>query len=155
MDLTINAYRNSSDARRLNEATGGEAFNPDNAFYVIYVDAFQPNDTATQGVTGTVAYLHQHIDGVLNLSIHIFVGVGLSCLDLCNEAIGKNFNAQPLALFDAPEPSNTCKVLRELFQDLVRAHEYGIYLPKSNHPDDGDYLHKVYCAQMWQDGVAR
>jgi hypothetical protein len=58
MDLTINAYRNSSDARRLNDATGGEAFKLDNAFYVLYVDAFQPNDMATQGVAGNVAYIH-------------------------------------------------------------------------------------------------
>ncbi len=58
MDLTINAYRNSSGARRLNDATGGEAFKPDNDFYVLYVDAFQPNDTATQGVAGNVRYMH-------------------------------------------------------------------------------------------------
>ncbi len=48
----------SSDARRLNDATGEEAFKPDNAFYVLYVDAFQPNDTTTQGVTFNVAYIH-------------------------------------------------------------------------------------------------
>jgi len=54
LDLTINAYRTSDDARRLNEATGGEAFKPDNAFYVLYADAFLPNDSATQGVTGNV-----------------------------------------------------------------------------------------------------
>ena len=58
MDLTIHAYMNSSDARRLNDDTGGKAFKPDTAFYVFYVDAFQPNDTATQGVTGNVAYMH-------------------------------------------------------------------------------------------------
>ena len=58
MDLTIHAYRNSSDARRLKDATGGEAFKPDNAFYVLYADAFHLNDTATQGVIGNVAYVH-------------------------------------------------------------------------------------------------
>ena len=58
MDLTINAYRNSNDARRLNDDTGRVAFKPDNAFYVLYADAFQPNDTATQGVTGNVTYIH-------------------------------------------------------------------------------------------------
>ena len=58
IDLTTNAYRNSSDARRLNDATGGEAFKPENAFYVLYADAFQPNDTATQGVTGNAACIH-------------------------------------------------------------------------------------------------
>jgi len=58
MDLTINAYTNSSDARRLNDATGEEAFKLDNVVYVLYADAFQPNDTATQGVTGNFAYMH-------------------------------------------------------------------------------------------------
>jgi hypothetical protein len=154
MDLTINAFRNSSDARRLNEATGGEAFKPDNAFYVIYADAFRPNDSATQGVTGMVENIY-HTCNVLTRSLIYTVGVGLSCLDLCDEAFGKKFNSQPIALIDSPEPSNTCKVLRELFIDLVRAHEFGIHLPKSTNPADGDYLHKVYCAQMWQDGVAR
>ena len=154
MDLTINAFRNSSDARRLNEATGGEAFKPDNAFYVIYADAFRPNDSATQGVTCMVENIY-HTYNVLTRSLFYTVGVGLSCLDLCDEAFGKKFNSQPIALIDSPEPSNTCKVLRELFIDLVRAHEFGIHLPKSTNPADGDYLHKVYCAQMWQDGVAR
>jgi hypothetical protein len=74
---------------------------------------------------------------------------------LSDEAFGIKINAQPIALIDAPEPNNTCKVLRELFDDLARAHEFGIFLPKSKNPEDGDYLHKVYCAQMWQDGVAR
>jgi hypothetical protein len=45
--MTMNAYRNSSDGRRLNDATWGEAFKPDNALYVLYADAFQPNDSAT------------------------------------------------------------------------------------------------------------
>ncbi len=31
---------------------GGEAFKPDNAFYVLYAEAFQLDDTATQGVAG-------------------------------------------------------------------------------------------------------
>ena len=74
---------------------------------------------------------------------------------MLDEAFGKKINAHPIAVIDAPEPSNTCKVSRELFNDLVRAHEFGIYLPRSNNPHDGDYLHKVFCAQMWQDGVAR
>ena len=51
---------------------------------------------------------------------YYYVGVGLSCLDLPDEAFGKKFNAQPMALIDAPEPSNTSKLLRELFNDLVR-----------------------------------
>jgi hypothetical protein len=92
---------------------------------------------------------------VFNTSLFYSVGVGLSCLDLPDEAFGKNFNAQPIAVIDAPEPSNICMLLRELSNDLVRAHKVGIYLPRSNNPDDGDNLHKVYCAKMWQDGVAR
>ena len=54
VDLSINSYRNSSDGKRLNESTGGEAFGSNNALYVLFADAFKPNDTATQGVTGCI-----------------------------------------------------------------------------------------------------
>jgi len=79
-------------------------------------------------VKGNVSYMNPSND-VYNTSLCYSVGVGLSCLDLLDEAFGKKFNAQPIAVIDAPEPINTCKVLRELFNDLVRAHEFGIFLP--------------------------
>ncbi len=47
--------------------------------------------------------------------IPIFAGVGISCLDVDDAAFGKTFNIQPVAIFGVPEPSNTCKALREMF----------------------------------------
>jgi len=47
--------------------------------------------------------------------IQIFAGVGISCLDVDDAAFGKAFNIQPVAIFGVPEPSNTCKALREMF----------------------------------------
>jgi hypothetical protein len=52
VDLTINSYRNSPDGRRLNKATGGEAFAPDNGLYVCFADGFRPHESSHQGLTG-------------------------------------------------------------------------------------------------------
>jgi hypothetical protein len=84
-----------------------------------------------------------------------FAGVGISCLDIDDEAFGYAFNIQPLALFEIPEPSNTCKVLREMFLDLKRAGEYGIYLPREEGDNKEIYLHKAFLSSIWADGVAR
>jgi hypothetical protein len=48
----------------------------------------------------------------------IFAGVGISCLDLNDEAFGTSFNIKPVAIFNVPEPSNTCEALREKFLDF-------------------------------------
>ncbi len=50
VDLTINSYRNSLDGRRLNKATGGEAFAPDNGLYVCFADGFRPHESSHQGL---------------------------------------------------------------------------------------------------------
>jgi hypothetical protein len=52
IDQTINSYRKSPDGRRLDAATGGEAFSKDNALYVCYVDGFRPHENSVQGLTG-------------------------------------------------------------------------------------------------------
>ena len=82
-------------------------------------------------------------------------GVGISCLDVDEDAFGKAFNVQPVAIFDMPEPSNTCKVLREMFLDLKRVGEFGIYLHRGGEEDPELYTHKAFVASMWCDGVAR
>ena len=56
---------------------------------------------------------------------------------------------------DLPEPSNTCRALREMFLDLKRAGEYGIYLPRVDDPEAEYYVHKAFVCSMWADGVAR
>jgi len=50
VDLTNNSYRNSPDGRRLNKATGGEAFAQDNGLYVCFVDGFRPRESSHQGL---------------------------------------------------------------------------------------------------------
>ena len=54
-----------------------------------------------------------------------------------------------------PEPSNTCKALREMFLDFKTAGEYGIYLPRGACLDTDYYIHKAFNCAMWADGVAR
>ncbi len=84
-----------------------------------------------------------------------FAGVGISCLDVDDAAFGKAFNIQPVAIFNVPEPSNTCKALLEMFLDFKTAGEYGILLSRGKGYDDDTYIHKVFNCAMWADGVAR
>jgi hypothetical protein len=79
-------------------------------------------------------------------------GVGISCLDVDDDASGKSFNVQPVAVFDMSEASNTCKVLRETFLDLKRVGEYGIYLRRGEEENSELYIHKAFIAMMWTDG---
>ncbi len=58
-DLTMNSYRNSPGGIRLNNATGGEAFMPDNGLYVCYVDGFRPHENSVQGLTGSRVGRHE------------------------------------------------------------------------------------------------
>jgi hypothetical protein len=85
----------------------------------------------------------------------IFAGVGISCLDLNDEAFGKAFNIKPVAIFNLPEPSNTCKALREMFLDFKTIGEYGILLSRGTRRDDDVYIHKAFNCAMWADGVAK
>ena len=87
--------------------------------------------------------------------IPIFAGVGISCLDVDDAAFGKAFNIQPVAIFGVPEPSNTCKALREMFLDFKTAGEYGIFLSRETSRGDENYIHKAFNCSMWVDGVAR
>jgi len=85
-----------------------------------------------------------------------FSGVGISCLDVDEAAFGKAFNIQTVAIFNVPEPSNTCKALREMFLDFKAAGEFGIVLSRGNGGGEDDtYIHKAFNCAMWADGVAR
>ena len=51
-DISLNAYRESPDAARLNEATNGEALAVDNGLYISMADGFQTHNSKTQSITG-------------------------------------------------------------------------------------------------------
>jgi len=78
----------------------------------------------------------------------IFAGIGISCLDLNDEAFGKAFNIKPVAIFNLLEPSNTCKALREMFLDFKTAGEYGILLFHGTGRDDDVYIHEAFNFAM-------
>lgn len=52
LDISMNAYRKSPDAARLQQATNGEALAADNGLYISMADGFQTHDSKTQSVTG-------------------------------------------------------------------------------------------------------
>ena len=52
MDISINAYRSSPDAQRLNGATHGEALAESNGLYISMADGFQSHNSKTQSITG-------------------------------------------------------------------------------------------------------
>jgi hypothetical protein len=52
LDITLNAYRSSPDAERLNEATYGEALAEQNGLYISMADGFQSHESKTQSITG-------------------------------------------------------------------------------------------------------
>ena len=85
----------------------------------------------------------------------IFASVGISCLDLNDEAFGKAFNIKPVAICNLPEPSNTCKALREMFLDFKTAGEYEILLSRGTRRDDDVYIYKAFNCAMWVDGATR
>ena len=52
LDVSLNAYRSSPDAKRLDKATGGEALAAHNGLYVSMADGFQSHNSKTQSITG-------------------------------------------------------------------------------------------------------
>jgi hypothetical protein len=54
LDVTINAYRSSLDAKRLDSATFGDTLAPENGLYISMVDGFQSHNSSTQSITGKI-----------------------------------------------------------------------------------------------------
>ena len=54
LDVSLNAYRSSPDAKRLDKATGGEALAAHNGLYVSMADGFQSHNSKTQSITGII-----------------------------------------------------------------------------------------------------
>ena len=52
MDHSMNEYRCSKDAQRLNAATRGEALAHMNGLYISMADGFQSHNSKTQSITG-------------------------------------------------------------------------------------------------------
>ena len=80
--------------------------------------------------------------------------VGLYSVDLSVEYFGRRFNQQPIAIFNAPEPSNTGKALIEFYRDIHSLGERGIYLTNQL---GQDWLHKPFLNKdhLLADAVAR
>ena len=52
VDISINAYRSSPDAQRLNKSTFEEALTQANGLYISMADGFQSHQSKTQSITG-------------------------------------------------------------------------------------------------------
>jgi hypothetical protein len=52
MDISLNAYRSSPDATRLNVATGNQALAAENGLYISMADGFQSHLSSTKSITG-------------------------------------------------------------------------------------------------------
>ena len=111
MGVSINAYRGSLDASRLQEAINGEALAADNGLYISMADGFQTHDSKTQPVTddypALVGVLLPFLSQLLVLTCVMLLlncvfyeVVGLSSCDLSSEYFGRRFISQPIPIID-------------------------------------------------------
>eukprot|EP00873_Tetraselmis_striata_P007179 jgi/Tetstr1/427443/TSEL_001743.t1 len=125
-DVSINAFRASSEAERLNEGghgTGlaaGDFLHADNGIYTLTDDGFLSHLRATQSVTG----------------------VGIRCEDMPPHMLTSRSNWHPVALIGPPEPPNLGKILLEVLHELAVLGEHGVRVT----PADGgeQFVHKVF-----------
>eukprot|EP00873_Tetraselmis_striata_P037952 jgi/Tetstr1/458216/TSEL_044704.t1 len=125
-DVSINAFRDSSEAERLNEGghgTGlaaGDFLHADNGIYTLTDDGFLSHLRATQSVTG----------------------VGIRCEDMPPHMLTSRSNWHPVALIGPPEPPNLGKILLEVLHELAVLGEHGVTVT----PADGgeQFVHKVF-----------
>eukprot|EP00873_Tetraselmis_striata_P010251 jgi/Tetstr1/430515/TSEL_020314.t1 len=107
--VSINAFRASSEAERLNEGghgTGlaaGDFLHADNGIYTLTDDGFLSHLRATQSVTG----------------------VGIRCEDMPPHMLTSRSNWHPVALIGPPEPPNLGKILLEVLDELAVLGEHG------------------------------
>eukprot|EP00873_Tetraselmis_striata_P004710 jgi/Tetstr1/424974/TSEL_001508.t1 len=129
-DVSINAFRASSEAERLNEGwhgTGlaaGDFLHADNGIYTLTDDGFLSHLRTTQAVTG----------------------VGIRCEDMPPHMLTSRSNWHPVALIGPPEPPNLGKILLEVLHELAVLGEHGVRVT----PADGgeQFVHKVFLG-MW------
>eukprot|EP00873_Tetraselmis_striata_P038065 jgi/Tetstr1/458329/TSEL_004294.t1 len=125
-DVSINAFRASSEAERLNEGghgTGlaaGDFLHADNGIYTLTDDGFLSNLRATQSVTG----------------------VGIGCEDMPPHMLTSRRNWHPVALIGPPEPPNLGKILLEVLHELAVLGEHGVRVTPAD--GGGQFVHKVF-----------
>eukprot|EP00873_Tetraselmis_striata_P044655 jgi/Tetstr1/464919/TSEL_009653.t1 len=125
-DVSINAFRASSEAERLNEGghgTGlaaGDFLHADNGIYTLTDDGFLSHLRATQSVSG----------------------VAIRCEDMPPHMLTSRSNWHPVALIGPPEPPNMGKILLEVLHELAVLGEHGVRVT----PADGgeQFVHKVF-----------
>eukprot|EP00873_Tetraselmis_striata_P042934 jgi/Tetstr1/463198/TSEL_008130.t1 len=132
-DVSINAFRASSEAERLNEGghgTGlaaGDFLHADNGIYTLTDDGFLSHLRATQSVTG----------------------VGIRCEDMPPHMLTSRSNWHPVALIGPPEPPNLGKILLEVLDELAVLGEHG------SHVEGPDGTVKVAPAGYAKDVIQR
>eukprot|EP00873_Tetraselmis_striata_P005643 jgi/Tetstr1/425907/TSEL_016278.t1 len=132
-DVSINAFRASSEAERLNEGghgTGlaaGDFLHADNGIYTLTDDGFLSHLRATQSVTG----------------------VGIRCEDMPPHMLTSRSNWHPVALIGPPEPPNLGKILLEVLHELAVLGEHG------SHVEGPDGTVKVAPAGYAKDVIQR
>eukprot|EP00873_Tetraselmis_striata_P006099 jgi/Tetstr1/426363/TSEL_016675.t1 len=125
-DVSITAFRASSEAERLNEGghgTGlaaGDFLHADNGIYTLTDDGFLSHLRATHYVTG----------------------VGIRCEDMPPHMLTSRSNWHPVALIGSPEPPNLGKIRLEVLHELAVLGEHGVRVT----PADGgeQFVHKVF-----------
>eukprot|EP00873_Tetraselmis_striata_P044169 jgi/Tetstr1/464433/TSEL_000106.t1 len=125
-DVSINAFRASSEAERLNEGghgTGlaaGDFLHADNGIYTLTDDGFLSHLRATQSVTG----------------------VEIRCEDMPPHMLTSRSNWHPIALIGPPEPPNLGKIRLEVLHELAVLGEHGVTVTPA---DEGEqFVHKVF-----------
>eukprot|EP00873_Tetraselmis_striata_P007284 jgi/Tetstr1/427548/TSEL_017674.t1 len=109
-DVSINAFRASSEAERLNEGghgTGlaaGDFLHADNGIYTLTDDGFLSHLRTTQSITG----------------------VGIRREDMPPHMLTSKSNWHPVALIGPPEPPNLGKILLEVLHELAVLGELGV-----------------------------
>eukprot|EP00873_Tetraselmis_striata_P028390 jgi/Tetstr1/448654/TSEL_035897.t1 len=132
-DVSINAFRASSEAERLNDGghgTGlaaGDFLHADNGIYTLTDDGFLSHLRATQSVTG----------------------VGIRCEDMPPHMLTSRSNWHPVALIGPPEPPNLGKILLEVLDELAVLGEHG------SHVEGPDGTVKVAPAGYAKDVIQR
>eukprot|EP00873_Tetraselmis_striata_P013131 jgi/Tetstr1/433395/TSEL_002390.t1 len=142
-DVSINAFRASSEAERLNEGghgTGlaaGDFLHADNGIYTLTDDGFLSHLRATQSVTG----------------------VGIMCEDMPPHMLTSRSNWHPVALIGPPEPPNLGKILLEVLHELAVLGEHGVRVTPADggnsHVEDPDGTVKVAPAGYAKDVIQR
>eukprot|EP00873_Tetraselmis_striata_P010383 jgi/Tetstr1/430647/TSEL_020440.t1 len=109
-DVSINAFRASSEAERLNEGghgTGlaaGDFLHADTGIYTLTDDGFLSHLRTTQSVTG----------------------IGIRCEDMPPHMLTSRSKWHPVALIGPPEPLNLGKILLEVLHELAVLGEHGV-----------------------------